>query len=333
MNRPLLRRSFLRMFGGIPFTGLLASRAAAAETYTMRLSLPNPVSSEPTLAALRFASAVARRSNGQLKIEVYPIGQLAKEQESIDGLTTGVIDFTIQASGFLVQLFPRYQVFDMPFLFRDSAASSRVLDGSIGNQFFAELESRGIIGLGWGTNGFKEIETTSKAVVVPEDMKGLRIRIVGGPVFVATYQALGAIPVAIDLSEVLTALSQRTIDGIDVAIAGFTSGNYYTVCRHVAMSNHVSSAIPLMASKRKIEALPSALQKIVREEAKVVVASWRSATALQTANGIQMLKNNGVTFTEIEYPAFRRAMAPVYASVQSKLGDDLLDRIARATGS
>ena len=254
MGRPLHRRRALQALGaGVWMAGTVRVPARAAEAYTMRLSLPNATASIPAAAALRFAAAVNRRSGGQLQIEVYPNGQLAKEQESIDALTSGVIDLAIQQVGFLTSLVPQFQVFDLPFLFKDAAASYRVLDGPIGDELFATLDPKGIVGLGWGSNGFKEFETTARAVVNVADMKGLRIRILGGAIFVATYQALGAIPVTFDLSEVFTALTQRTLDGIDVAIAGFASGKYYTVCKHVAMSNHVLAAIPLLShSKRKM---------------------------------------------------------------------------------
>jgi TRAP-type transport system periplasmic protein len=299
----------------------------------MRLGVSSASNSVQTLTALHLAAAINRRSNGQLKIEVYPSLQLATEQETVQGLTTGVIDLALQSTGFLVQLVPQYQVLSMPFLFKNFASAFRVLDGPIGDQLFADLDAKGILGLSWGTPGFKELETTTKAIVVPEDMKGLRFRIQAGAVYVATYQALGAIPLTIDLSEAFTALSQRTIDGIDTNLDTFTTSKYYTLVKHVAISNHIFAVDALMASKRKTEALPAPLQKVLKEEGKAVVPFWRSLTAKQIAEDIQFLKKNGIAFTEIDYPAFRKAMAPVYAGVQARLGGDLLDRISRAASA
>jgi TRAP-type transport system periplasmic protein len=233
----------------------------------------------------------------------------------------------------LVPLFPQFQVFDAPFLFKDLAAGFRVLDGPIGEEFFASLEPRGIVGLGWGTGGFRELETTSKPVAVPEDLKGLRIRIQGGAVYVAIFEALGSTPVTIELSELYTALSQHTVDGVDIPLVGVTPGKYYTILKHVAMSDHVLAVEPILGSKRKIDTLPPELQKILKEEGRAVVALVRSLTDRETANAHDILKNNGVTFTEIQYPAFRKAMDPVYAMFQAKLGGNLLDRVSRAANA
>jgi TRAP-type transport system periplasmic protein len=284
-------------------------------------------------AAFHFAAAVSHRSGGQLTIEVYPSGQLAKERESIDGLTTGVVDLALESCSFLVPLFPRFQAFDLPFLFKNNTAAFRTLDGAMGEEFFADLESKGILGLCWGSGDFREIESTTKAIVAPEDMKGLRVRAVGSPVSVATYQALEANPVALDLTETFTALSQHTIDAMDLTIDAFTTGKYYTVGKHIAMSNHVIGLNAFLGSKRKIEALPLALQKIIKEEGKALGPFWRSSASRKLATNLQVLKTNGVAFTEIQYPAFRKAVDPVYAMVQTKLGGDLVSRLVRASNA
>jgi TRAP-type transport system periplasmic protein len=334
IRRRLSRKVFAAAASALvaPLGRPLASRAADAQ-YTLRLSLPNAATSVPGIASVRFASSIGRRSGNQLKVEVYPNGQLAKEQEAIDGLTSGVVDFTVQSSSFLVSLFPRYQVFDLPFLFKDINAAFRVFDGPIGDEFLGMLEAKGILGLGWGTNGFKQIETTTKSVVVPDDMKGLRLRVQPGPIYVATQQALGAIPVTIDIAETFAALSQHTIDGMDLSLDSFTSLKYYTVAKHIAMSNHILSVTALLGSKRKIEALPAPLQRIVKEEGKAVGAFWRALYSRQLADSIQLLKNNGVTFTDIQYPAFRKAVEPVFASAQARIGGDVIERVSRAAGS
>ena len=195
-----------------------------------------------------------------------------------------------------------------------------------------EIESKGIVGLGWGSGGFKEIETSTKAVAAPEDLKGLRIRIPNGAIYVATYQALGAIPVPIDVSETFTALTQKTVDGMDVNLDVVATGKYFTVVKHIALSHHVLSVLPLMMSKRKYDALGAPLQKILREEAHAAVLAWRERIGRETATTIAFLKSNGVAFTDIQYPAFKKAVEPVYATLQSKLGGDMLQRVSRAAG-
>jgi TRAP-type transport system periplasmic protein len=332
MNRCLSRKHVIGTLGALGIAGP-ALPSGAADTYSMRLSVSVPPNSLEATAALRFASTVGRRSNGALKVEVFANGQLATQQETPEALATGVIDFAIQGTAFWTQLFPQYQVFDAPFLFKNLAAGVRVFDGPVGAELFALLEPKGIICLGWGTGGFRVLETTSKAVVAPDDLKGLRIRIQNGAVFVATFQALGAIPVTIDLSELYMALQQHVVDGQDLPIAAFVSAKYYTVVKHVALSNHVLAVEPLFGSKRKIEALPAALQKIIREEGKAVAPFMRALAEQQSLAAVRFLKQNGIGVTEIQYSVFRKAVDPVYALIQSKLGGDLLDRVSRAANA
>ena len=329
------RRYFLGALGASGISAGVPSiqGSAAADTYTLRLSLSEAGTSILGRTALHFAASVESRAKGQLKIEVYPLGQLAQQQESIGALATGVIDFALTTTAYLEPLLPQFQVFAAPFLFKDPAVAFQVLNGPIGAELFAQLEPKGIIGLGWGIGGFKQLQTVSKPIVVPDDMKGLRIRSVVGAVYAATYQSLGAIPVTIDLSEVFTALQQHTIDGMDLLVNAFTSGKYYTVCKHVAMLNHLVNAEPLLGSKRKIEALPPSLQRVLKESGREAMSTWRAAANTQLAADIGLLKTNGVGFSEIQYPAFRKAVEPVYALLQSRLGGDLLDRIRRAANA
>src|SRR5581483_6311692 len=177
----------------------------AAEPVTLRFSHPDVPASVMGTAVGRLADGINARAGGQLKVEVYPSGQLAKQQETLNALASGTIDMVVVASSFLESQFPDFQVFDMPFMFKNFPSLYRVLDGPIGNEFFSQLDAKGVLGLGWSSAGFKQLCTTAKPILTPEDMKGVRIRIQAGAVFVATYQALGAIPVPIDVNETFTA--------------------------------------------------------------------------------------------------------------------------------
>jgi TRAP-type transport system periplasmic protein len=332
MHRRLSRRYFLGALGGLAAPMSAFPHAAAAETYTMRLSLAVPPAGAEFQAAARLANAVARRTNGQLKIEVYPNSQIVSQGSIGDALVTGVLDLVISQAAIMESIMPPFQVFETPFLFKDIAAGGKALDGPFGAEMFAALEPKGMIGLAWGLNGFKQFETSNKAIVVPDDFKGVRMRSQNGAVSVAMYRALGALPVVIDVGETFVALQNHTIDGLDLSLDGFIARSMPTVVKHVAMSNHVLSVTPLLGSKRKIDALPAPLKAILLQEAKAVAPTWRSDLIAETAEYLKVLKQNAVAISEIQYPAFRKAMDPVYAIVQSKLGG-LLERALRAGGA
>lgn len=313
---------------------LAGTRAAsAADSFTLRLSTTGNSTTIWYFAATRLSESVARRSNGRLRIEIYPNSQLAKEVETIQGLTTGTVDLAIESSVFVEPILPQMQVFTLPFMFKNAAAAFRVVDGPIGEELFAALDQKGIAGLAWGGTGFREIETVNKAVKVPEDMKGLRLRVQGGAVYVGMAQALGALPVTIDFSEVYAALSQHTIDAIDNTPEGVVDLKLYTVVNHLALTNHIFTVQPLLGSKAKISALPPDLQKILKDEAKALVPYWRGVLTQHAAESLETLKSKGMTITEVDFPAFRRAMEPVYGALQSKLGGDLIQRAVRAANA
>jgi TRAP-type transport system periplasmic protein len=329
------RKQFIRLAGTLGVTGALVyRRAGAADSYTLRLSSTSGPTTAWNVAALRLGALVDRRSNGRLKIEVYANSQLAKQGETIQGIQSGVIDLALgEASVFFEPAFPQLQVLTLPFMFKDAPTAFRVLDGPVGTELSTEFGKKGMVALGWGTAGFRQMESDSKVIRTPDDMKGLRFRIQGGAVAVGMAQALGALPVTIDITEVFTAFTQHTIDVIDSTIDAFVTNKTYSIVKHVAVTNHVLVLQPLMASKPKIESMPADLQKILKEEAKAIQPGWRTLAAQRTAEGLDLLRSQGVTVNEIDYPPFRRAMAPVYAALQARLGGDLIQRISRQTGA
>jgi TRAP-type transport system periplasmic protein len=310
----------------------LPRTARAASAHTLRFNCPQAENSQLGIIASRFGSELKRRSNGQIELEVYFNGALASQQGSIDMLGSGALDFTLQNNSLLVPMSVGYQLFDLPFLVPDLPAGYRVLDSTVGSTIAGPLESHGLIQLGWCVSGMKTFETTSKAIVVPEDMKGLRFRIQGGPIYAATYQSLGAIPIVIDVAEIFVALTQHTIDGLDPGLDSFVAGKWYTVCRHVAISNHALAINPMLASKKNISALPEPLQKVVRDAGRAADLYARTVLEQRLADATQFLKGNGVAFTQIQYPAFRKAVEPVFVSAQPKLGT-LISRAMRAANA
>jgi TRAP-type transport system periplasmic protein len=331
------RRTRRRFLGALAALGAAAGpslrKAAAADSFTLRINIPNAPNGVHDLTARHIAAAVERRSNGQLKIEVYPNGTLVSQAGAVSAVQTGVVDLAMAENVLFTPVVPQFAVLSLPFLYSDFAGGYRFLDGPVGQDLLAQLDAKGIIGLAWGTQDFRNVETTTKAVVTPDDMKGLRIRTGGGPVFIAMYEALGAIPVVIDFTEVYTALSQHTVDGLDIGLATVALGKYSVVVKHAAMTNHTLNLSVLAGSKRKIEAMPVALQQILKEECKAAAPYQRSIALQQTNDAIQTLKKEGMAFTDIQYPAFRKAMDPVYAQLRSKLGAEFMDRVARATSA
>lgn len=334
MQRLTARRHFLGTSAAAAATTTLWPAIVLAQTpIVLRVSIPTVPQNAQNLMMARLAALAERRSGGRLKFEIYPNGQLAKQQASIDGLQTGVVDFTLQTAAFLENLFPRVQVVDMPFLFKNRATAERLLDGEIGQVLFEEMKPRGILGLIWGTDGWRVIENSVRPIKRPADMRGLRFRIQNGPVYAAMMRAVDATPVVIDFAEAYTALSQKTVDGLEIPVATTAENKFYEVTKYLSLSNHMYNATPLLMSKARYDSMPPDLQKIIVSSAKEVQGWWRSFRVTKDADGLKELKEKGMTVDQIDYPAFRRAMDPVYAEFREKIGGDFFDRTMKLAGT
>jgi TRAP-type transport system periplasmic protein len=286
----ITRKDFLRAAAtGAAATGALAipaigrpGRAFAQATVTLKLGHPD-TNLHPTQAiATKLSELVAAKTGGAVKIQVFAGGQLGSEVNIVSGMQTGIVDMAFHTTGFLESFFPRVQVLDLPFLFRDAKTAESLLDGPIGQQLLADMPTKGIYGFVWGHYGWRETETASQPVREPSDLKGLKIRIQPGAVFAASFRACGAIPVVLDLSEVYIGLSQKTVGAVELPFLAVVSSKLYEVTKYVGLTNHVYNAGALMASKVKFDRLEPAYQKAIREAAAEIQPVWRETVASKT---------------------------------------------------
>jgi len=283
--------------------------------------------------ALHFAKLVEERTGGSVKIRVFAGGQLGSEVNIVSGLTTGIVDLTMHTSGFLENFFPRIQAIDLPFLFKDSASAERLLDGPIGQELLKDMQTKGIYGLTWGHYGWRETETNNRVVKVPQDLAGLKVRIQPGAVFAAMFKAVGAVPIVIDLAELYIALSQGTVNGYELPFIAVISTKLVEVTKHISVTNHVYNAGALMASKVRFDTLTPKEQEVIRETAKEIQPGWRKIIAEKSVEARKTCEQRGLTVNDIDYPAFRAAMQPVYAEFRDKIGAEFVDKVIKAAGA
>jgi len=189
--------------------------ARGAEPVILKLGHPDTALHPSHALGNQFGKLIEERTNGDVKVRVFPGGQLGSNTNIVTGLATGIVDLSIHTSGYASSVYTPLQVLDLPFLFRDSATAEKVLDGPIGQDLLNGMSATGIYGLSWGTHGWRITETTNKPVREPSDLAGLKIRIQPSPVFNATFKAIGAVPVVMDITELYLALSQNTVQGME----------------------------------------------------------------------------------------------------------------------
>lgn len=274
----------------------------------------------------RFAADIAQRTNGKYQMQIFVNGALGTALNLANSLQTGILDGAILTSGFLESFVPTVQVLDLPFVFKDSDSAARILDGPIGRSLFTDMAAKGFIGLEWGWYGWRQMETRDRPVHAPDDLRGLKMRIQPGPIFAAMFKALGAIPVALDGTEVYLALSQKTVDGLEFPLPTSVTFKVYEVCKYVAMTDHIYNAGALMISKARWTRMTDADRTAFQEAGKAVLPYWRATIAKAADDATGFLQQKGMQITQVDHAAFRNKMDPVYKEFRPRY-PKLLDAI------
>jgi tripartite ATP-independent transporter DctP family solute receptor len=314
----------------MPFVG--RTGWAAAPTHTLKLTFAD-TQAHPLYDVLkRFADDVSKRTSGAIEIQVFSIGQLGSGTNILTGLQTGIIDFCAHTSGFIDTIFPKFQVVDLPFLFQDSASAEKLLDGSTGGKLLDMLPTKGIYGLGYGHWGWRVVSTIDRKCPEPEAMKGLKIRVQPGAIFASTFKALGASPVAIDLTEVYLALSQRVIDAVETPMISLAATKHDEIVNTINMTNQVYNVGVMMASKAKFDALPKDAQQAIRDASVNLTKDWRSTIAAKSDEIAQRYKTKGMNIVEVNREHYLKATESVYPQFKDVIGAELYDAVLKEAG-
>ncbi len=328
-RRAILKTAALATSQAIALPYLAREGFGQTPSHTLKLTMADTRVHPLYQVLVRFADNVKKKTNGAIEVQVYGTGELGSQLNILTGLQTGIIDLCAHTSGFIDTLFPQFQVMDLPFLFPDLASGDKVLDGPVGKELADLMPSKGIYALSYGYWGWRVTSTIDRKVPEPKDMQGLKIRVQPGPIFAATFRALGANPIAIDFSEIYLALSQRTIEAIETPIISLPAAKHYEVVKVVNLTNHVYNAGVLMVSKRKFDSLPANLQASLREAAAELTPDWRKTMVEKTSETTEFLKQKGLSILEVDRAAYRKQTHSVYDEFRKIVGPELFDAVIR----
>jgi TRAP-type C4-dicarboxylate transport system substrate-binding protein len=310
---------------------------ANAQQFTMKISSPtiNDVTQE---WAKEFAAGLKARVGDRIKVEFYPANQLGQIPATVEGVAMGTIEAVAPASGFLIGLEPRMQVFDAPGMFNDMAHAQRVLaDSGIRARFATFASSKGMEMVAAWPHGPLNL-VSHKAVRKIADFQGQKIRVPGAaPLQVKPFEKLGAQPVSMPLGEVLSAMQNKTIDGMIAAAAVFTAFKYYDVAKPQTSLPGSFLIVPAMVNRDWLKSIGPELEKAVREEALNAERRVEKFGIEDVARTAEVWKKNGgelITFPEAEAKAYLaqvESIAPAVLGANPTMkGDfDLLSETAK----
>lgn len=285
-------------------------------------------------AAEKFKELLEERTDGQIKVEVFPDSQLGADREITEQMQSGTIQMNAPFTGVLPAFVKQFEVFDLPFLFKDRDHVKRAVNGELGEIFNQHLEKQGLRALGYWDGGFKHLTNSKHTIQKPEDLDGLKMRVSQSPLLISQFQAMGAGGVSIDFAELYTALQTKTVDGQENPLSNIVSKKFYEVQDYLTLSAHGYMAYPLIISEQFYQTLPADLQKAVDEvAAEVTDWQWEQSAKDEEAY-IKTIKESGIEITELsdsDKEAFIQATSGVYEDFKEVEGSqELLDAIKEA---
>lgn len=308
---------------------LSATFSAAAREYSVSTVLSDAFPWGQ--AAQKWADLVEERSKGEITLRVYPNAQLVAgdQTKEFSAMRSGLIDMAVGSTINWSPQVPELNLFSLPFLMADSADLDAITQGEAGKQAFAAIEKRGIVPLAWGENGFREISNSSKPVRMPADLAGLKIRVVGSPLFQDTFTALGANPTQMSWADAKPALTTGAVDGQENPLSVFDVARVDQVGqKYLTLWHYMADPLVFAVNQRVWKQLPEADREILRQAA-IDAGKWEIELSRNAeAKRLEDIRSRGVDVIELneeQRAAFVEATQVVHEKWASKIGAELLE--------
>ena len=286
--------------------------------------------------AQRFKELAEQRSGGRVKVELYPNSQLYKDKEELEALQLGSVQMLAPSLAKFGPLgLKEFEVFDLPFLFKDTEAFRAITDGPLGAELFKKLEGKGIQGLAYWDNGF-HIMSDNKPLHAVADFKGQKMRIQSSKVLDAQMRALGAIPQVMAFSELYQALQSGVVDGTEGVPSNFYTQKIFEVQKHITISNHGHLAYAVIVNKPFWDGLPADIRTTLTGAIKEATTYANAIAATENAQALDKIKASGkttvYTLTPAETTEWKKALMPVHKEMESRVGKSTIDAAYKAAG-
>ena len=268
-------------------------------------------------------------SGGSMGMDIYPSGVLGSETQCIEQLQNGSLAMTKTSAAAMENFIPTMSVFGLPYIFRDSEHYWKVLDGEIGQRLLEKGEKKYLKGLCYYDAGSRNFYTKNHPIRTPDDLKGLKIRVMNSKTAIDMVKAMGAAPTPIAWGELYSALAQGTVDGAENNPPSFTSNKHYEVCKHFSLDAHTRIPDMLLISTKVWSTLSPQQQSWVQQAAQASVSFQRELWQEKTQQALEKAKAEGVRVYEVDTSAFAAKVAPMLEAVDHPEVKALLQAISK----
>lgn len=284
-------------------------------------------SNERHLAVLKFKDLVEEKSEGKMKVQVYPNEQLGSEAEMIESVTFN--DLQMVAASAFSQYDQRISVFELPYLFDSYEEAWNVLDGDIGQQVAEPLLEDGLRIVAYFENGFRHV-TSNKPIEKPEDLNGLKIRTPEFPLSVSTFKAFGSNPTPMAFGELYMALQQGTVDAQENPIANTYASKFNEIQDYLNLTGHQYMPLPVAISDEFWQTLTPEEQQIITDSAREAAQFHRDILRENEEEMLSELKDAGMTVIEPDKDRFREKAEKVYDAYKNRFGEEIVTNILKS---
>jgi tripartite ATP-independent transporter DctP family solute receptor len=331
------RRAALAALVVATATLLSLPSGASAQEIKARLGTSLPDAHPQTLGARRFAELVEKKSGGRIRIAVYANGGLGSDQQMQSALRGGTQEFTVPSTATLANIVKEFGVIGLPFSFASEKQADAVLDGPFGQSLLARLPEKGLIGLAYWENGFRNLTNSRHPVKTADDIAGLKVRTMQNPLYIDLFNGLGANAVPMAVTELFPALEQRAVDAQENPYTVVHAQKFYDVQKYLSTTAHAYDALVLIASKKFWDGLRPEDQATLRAAAAEATVYERQTSRELNARLRGELVKMGMQIDDVsdaERQKMREKLKPVIAKHAALVGEDIArqfyDAIAKA---
>jgi tripartite ATP-independent transporter DctP family solute receptor len=329
------RRDFIKLGAGLGAAGLATglpfpSPAAAQAKAVFKASDVQPPGYPTVAAAESFGKKLEAATNGRLSVRMYPSMQLGGEKETIEQTQIGAVQMLRVSAGALGPIVDEVNVVNMPFLFRNTAHAEKMMDGALGQELLDKITANanaGLVALCWMNAGARNLYNIKRPIKSIEDVKGLKFRVIGNPIFIDMINALGGNGVAMGYDQVFSALQTGVIDGAENNLPSYVFSNHYTAARHLSLTEHLIIPEVLVFSKKTWATLPADDQALIKKLAREAQLEERYLWNRYEQEATDKARAAGCQITEIaDKKPFQTAVKPVWDKYGPKY-QDMINRI------
>jgi tripartite ATP-independent transporter DctP family solute receptor len=313
------------LFAGGGGESQAAGGASSREKILVKLAHGAPEEHSSHQGFLKFKEIVEARSNGVMTVEIYPNNQMGGDREILEGTQFGNITGGYSSQSAIAGFAKEFAVLDAPFMFQSREEVYKVFDGEAGRKLLTYFEAINIKGLGYAENGFRNL-TCNKEIRSPNDLKGVKIRVMESEIQILTWSSLNANPTPMAFGELFTALQQKVVDAQENPAEFIYTNKFYEVQDYLMLTRHIYSPLVMFVNLGFYKNLTPDHQSLINTASKEAIAHNRKIATENEAKALEIIKNDIkiIELSEKELQAFKDRMIPVYETIKKKVGNDEL---------